>query len=140
MDIRVLTAEDVLPVRHHVLWPSKPATFCRVEGDEIAAHFGVFHHNKLVSVASVYQDERGARLRKFATLPECQGLGFGSELILHIIKQLVHNKVEHFWCDARESAVGFYQRLGMEKQGDEFYKSGVLYVKMTMKLTAFQHK
>lgn len=140
MDIRALTEEEVLPIRQQVLWPDKPAEFCQVEGDDVAAHFGVFHHDTLVSVASIYQDGRVARLRKFATLPEFQGLGFGSGLIAHIVKTLNNANVEYFWCDARVSAMGFYQQLGMEKRGDEFYKSGVLYVKMAMKLASLPYK
>jgi len=73
---------------------------------------------------------RIARLRKFATLVEFQGCGLGSALITHIIRQLKEIEAESFWCDARKTAVGFYKKFGMEKQGTEFNKSGILYFKM----------
>ena len=73
---------------------------------------------------------RVARLRKFATLVEFQGCGIGSTLITFIVSELVKLGVESFWCDARKTAVGFYKKFGMQRQGTEFNKSGVLYFKM----------
>jgi len=101
-----------------------------VEGDEVAMHYGVFIEEKLVCVASVYREGRAARLRKFSTLVEFQGQGIGAKLIAHIILELERSHTKTFWCDARLSAAGFYAKFGMERQGFEFLKSGVSYVKM----------
>jgi len=109
-------------------------SFCKVEGDETAMHYGVFIEEKLVSVASVYREGRVVRLRKFATLVEFQGQGIGSRLITHIILELKKLDAETFWCDARLSAAGFYEKFGMERQGFEFFKSGVSYIKMELSL------
>jgi len=68
MDIRIITLDEVLPIRHCVLWPNKPLSFSRVNGDDTASHYGVFFDGLLVSVASIYIEGRVARLRKFATL------------------------------------------------------------------------
>ncbi|PWQ97895.1 GNAT family N-acetyltransferase [Leucothrix arctica] len=130
MKIETIQWQDALLIRHQVLWPSKPPSFCQVQGDETANHYGAFIKGELVCVASVYIDGRSARLRKFATLPECQGKGIGSQVIAHIMETLRDECVERFWCDARTSAVSFYQRFGLEQQGEEFLKSGVPYFKM----------
>jgi predicted GNAT family N-acyltransferase len=130
MDIRTIKWHEALPIRHEVLWPDKPLLFCKVDGDESAKHYGVYVNDKLVSVASIYIEYPIARLRKFATLVGYQGCGIGSKLIKHIMKELEKVGVESFWCDARKTAIGFYNRFGMKVQGVEFYKSGVLYVKM----------
>jgi len=87
-----------------------------------------------VCAASVYLDGMNARLRKFATLPEYQGQGLGSKVIGHVIGQLQSLKVSYFWCDARTSAEGFYQKFGMKTEGAEFDKSGIAYYKMAVKL------
>jgi len=134
MNIRSINWNEALPIRHEILWPSKALSFCKVEGDETAMHYGVFVEEKLVSVASVYRDGRVARLRKFATLVEFQGQGIGSRLITHIILELEKLHAETFWCDARLSAAGFYEKFGMERLGSEFLKSGVSYVKMELSL------
>lgn len=130
MDIRTIQWEETLPIRHKVLWPSKSALFCKVDGDEIAKHYGVYIKAKLVSVASVYIENNVARLRKFATLVEHQGCGIGSKLLTHILSELENIGTESFWCDARKTAIGFYKKFGMKKQGAEFNKSGLLYLKM----------
>lgn len=142
MDIRKIDWQQALPIRHHVLWPDKAITFCKVEGDELGKHYGVYINNEIVSVASIYiekSDTEGgpmsARLRKFATLVSFQGQGIGTELISYIILQLKSLGVRVLWCDARKTAIGFYQRFGMVQQGEEFDKSGVLYFKMKVTLT-----
>ncbi len=134
MNIRAITWEDALPIRHNVLWPNKSALFCKVAGDEAAKHYGVYIDNMLVSVASVYIDGKTARLRKFATLVKFQGKGFGTKLISYIINLLINIQVTSFWCDARKTAIEFYRQFNMVQQGGEFDKSGVWYVKMTLEL------
>lgn len=135
MNIEKITWQETLPIRHRVLWPEKPPSFCQVPDDENADHYGVFINGLLVSVASVYIDGKSARLRKFATLPEHQGKGIGSRLLQHILDQLHKQDVEHFWCDARAGATAFYQRFGMRTEGERFQKSGVDYFKMSVDLT-----
>ena len=130
MEIKRINWHQTIPLRHQVLWPTKPPEYCHVEGDEQALHFGTYHNNKLVCVASIYSDGNKARLRKFATDESCQGQGIGSAMITHILEQLRDTTSTLFWCDARESAMSFYQRFGMEPMGERFYKEDVSYYKM----------
>ncbi|MEZ8782325.1 GNAT family N-acetyltransferase [Vibrio splendidus] len=132
MEIKQLSAIEVLPVRHQVLWPDKPMSFCMVPNDEHATHYGAFIGGQLVCVASIYIQGNEARLRKFATLPEFQGQGIGSNVIDHAISNLKDSNIQYFWCDARTTALGFYQKFGMAVEGPEFEKSGVVYYKMSV--------
>ena len=134
MDIRLITLDEALPIRHCVLWPNKPLSFCKVDGDDTASHYGTFLDDKLISIASIYIEGKVARLRKFATLEEFQGRGVGTKLISHIIAELKLAGIETFWCDARTTAVEFYKKFGMEVQGTEFVKSGITYYKMEVSL------
>lgn len=134
MDIRIVAIHDILPIRHHVLWPDKPISFCQVEGDDSATHYGVYVKEELVCVASIYIKEQTARLRKFATLADFQGRGIGSQLITHILNELKRGQITCFWCDARETAHHFYEKFKMEIQGPVFKKSGVSYYKMQVRL------
>ncbi|MFC1503443.1 GNAT family N-acetyltransferase [Pseudomonadota bacterium] len=138
MNIQSIQWKQALPVRHRVLWPNKPPSFCKVDGDETANHYGAYVDGKLVSVASIYIEGRRARLRKFATLPEYQGKGIGTKIISHIVRELEETGIAFFWCDARKSALGFYRRFGLELQGAEFEKSGIPYYKMEVQLTDHQ--
>lgn len=134
MRITEISAELTLPVRHQVLWPNESIEFCRVPDDADGQHYGVYLGEKLVCVASVFVSGEQARLRKFATLPEHQGQGIGSAVIEHILLDIKDKGVSYFWCDARESAGGFYHRFGMFPEGERFYKGEVPYFKMAMHL------
>jgi len=134
MEIRRITWEQTIPVRHKVLWPNKPPEFCKVDGDEEGVHFGAFINNELICVASVYIKQEKARLRKFATDDHFQKKGIGSKVLEFIISYLKGMEVKEFWCDARESALGFYERFGMCPFSDRFYKEDEPYLKMKVTL------
>jgi len=134
MEIRTISWEQTIPLRHSVLWPSKSPEFCHIDGDTEGLHFGVFINELLVCVASVYVNHNKARLRKFATDARYQNQGIGSKLLEHIINYLKGSQIAYFWCDARETALGFYNRFGMYKCSERFYKSDVPYIKMEVAL------
>ncbi|SEG23134.1 Acetyltransferase (GNAT) domain-containing protein [Vibrio hangzhouensis] len=136
IEIKTITAEQVLPIRHQVLWPHFPPEHSKVTGDEDALHVGAYKDQKLVCVASVFREGNSARLRKFATLPSYQGVGIGSQVIEHILTIVKQEGGETFWCDARESAFGFYQRFGMTTIGETFYKEDIPYKKMSVALSS----
>lgn len=138
MEIRNICWQQTIPLRQSVLWPTKPAEFCHVEGDDDALHFGAFIDDELVCVASVYVESNKARLRKFATNSNYQGLGIGSKVLTSILCHLKKTEATTFWCDARESAVSFYQRFGMEQYGERFYKGEIAYFKMEVALIEYR--
>jgi len=105
-----------------------------VSGDEDALHFGATLDSKLVCVASIYLQGEQARLRKFATLQDYQNKGIGSEVLSFILATLKEKGITYFWCDARESALGFYEQFGLKAEGPVFYKADVSYYKMVLKL------
>ena len=134
LNIVQLSKEEVLPIRHLVLWPEKSPEFCKVEGDEDALHFGLLQNDNLVCVASIYMNKNSARLRKFATLVPYQGKGLGSFLLNNIFDSLKEQEVTHFWCDARVESAGFYAKLGLKTKGEQFYKSELPYIIMEKSL------
>ncbi|WP_232821270.1 GNAT family N-acetyltransferase [Oceanimonas marisflavi] len=127
----MLTIEEVLPVRHEVLWPNEPVAFCRVAEDDVGEHFGVRQNGEVICVASVFFEGDTARLRKFANSTECQGQGVGSAVLEFLIEHLRARGVRVFWFDARASALDFYQRFGFAVEGERFYKHGVAYYRMS---------
>lgn len=107
-----------------MLRPGKPVEEVKFNNDdnEQTFHLGAFVDNKLVSVASFYYEkhpelegEHHYRLRGMATHPDHQHKGLSRELLrvaFPIIKQNFCNLV---WCNAREAAAGFYEKVGFEK-------------------------
>ncbi len=136
MKVKRIDWQDTLDVRHKVLWPNKSKEFCIVDGDKSAKHYGIYKEDKIIGVASIYRNANSVRLRKFAVDEKYQGYGYGSKLLKRIIELEQEDGSEIFWCDARESAVGFYKQFGMYVEGDIFHKSGVPYFKMSRNLQA----
>lgn len=134
MEIRNISWQQTISLRHRVLWPNRPPEYCHVEGDKDGMHFGAFINNELVSVASVYLQGDKARLRKFATDVCYQNQGIGTQMLTSIIHSLEKTPAKVFWCDARESALGFYKRFNMTPFGERFYKQEVPYYKMQVAL------
>ncbi|TPV59983.1 GNAT family N-acetyltransferase [Aestuariibacter sp. GS-14] len=135
LSIHRIQWEDTISLRHSVLWPNKDPSFCFVQGDQDAFHYGAYVNSELVSVASIYIDKTSARLRKFATNSIYQGKGIGSCMIRYIIADLQQQNIILLWCDARETARHFYERLGMSVCSERFYKSEIAYLKMSKHLT-----
>jgi len=130
MEIKAVSWEQTISLRHKVLWPDKAPEYCHVEGDNDGLHFGAFINNELICVASVYLESDKARLRKFATDVRFQDQGIGSNMLTFIIRSLKETQAKVFWCDARESALGFYKRFEMQICSERFYKAEVAYFKM----------
>jgi len=55
-----------------------------------------------------------------ATLPEARGTGAGTVVVRGAVELARTNGGELLWCEARESAVGFYLRSGWQLWGEGF--------------------
>jgi len=134
IEIQKVNADDLIEIRHSVLWPDKPREFVKVPEDESGIHFGLYFEGALVSVISLFGDDQDIRFRKFATLPEFQGKGLGSRLLQHAIAYAQAQGYSRMWCDARTDALGFYKRFDFEKFSEPFFKEHIEYYKIERKL------
>lgn len=134
MDIRRIPWQSTLALRRQVLWPEASLEAMKLDDDEAGLHFGAHVDGELVSVASVFIDGDEARLRKFATAAAYQRRGIGSAVLRHLLDQLRDAGCRSLWCDARESALAFYRRFGLQPEGERFHKSGLPYFRMRVGL------
>ncbi len=127
IEIRLIAVQDTYPIRKRVLWPDDPPETLHRPGDEAenTRHVGGFWAGQLVSIATVVQDAppdtqqpTAWRLRAVATLPEFQGRGIGKQVIEHCMAYAIEQGGTLLWCNARPDAVGFYERLGFQIEGD----------------------
>lgn len=98
-------------------------------GDDLpyTIHLAAFEGPSLVSTCLVFpescgwQPDRPAwRLRSMATDPAARGTGAG-RAVLHAASATARDHgAEVLWCEAREAAVGFYQRCGWQLHGERF--------------------
>lgn len=132
--IREISALETFPVRHPVLRAGKPVESCRFEGDDLPTtmHFGYYERGQLLGVASLFAVDNPEfeypaqlQLRGMAVMPDQQKKGIGDELLRHA-EQFAHDKhYKLIWFNAREIAVGFYQKLGYDVWGGPFDIPGI---------------
>ncbi|WP_077922681.1 GNAT family N-acetyltransferase [Spirosoma sp. 209] len=139
LTIQPIAYEQTYPLRHEVLWPDKPVEYVQIDNDAEGYHYGAFLADELVAVISLFIEpgEGGpvrARFRKFATRPDRQRQGIGTQLMNHVIAEARRLGAETLWCDARLDAADFYQRFGMEPYGEGFYKGAIPYNKFSLML------
>ncbi|MCT4553967.1 MAG: GNAT family N-acetyltransferase [Pelagimonas sp.] len=130
VEIREITLDQALDVRHPVLWPDLTRDDNRVPGDESACHLGVCKDGRIVAVLSLYPDPIGWRIRKFACLPAYQGQGIGTALMRAALHRIDVKNGPKVWLSARLSAVPFYQRFGFATSGDSYDVRGVPAIRM----------
>jgi predicted GNAT family N-acyltransferase len=129
--IRPVTAEEVRPLRHVVLRPGQAFEETVYPGDDAGVHLGAFDGDRLVGIASLYEENRiggragGWRLRGMATDAGVRGAGFGAALLAGCVEAVAEAGGAELWCNARMTAVGFYRRAGFEVASDEFDVPGI---------------
>ncbi len=130
-EIKSVPPEMVLPIRQEVMYPGQAEELAQVAGDEEAIHWGLFATGKLVSVISLFNSlkyGRSLQFRKFATLADHQGKGYGSRILQEVLDYGVSQGYAVIWCNARVSALSFYNRFGFCQDGEAWQKNGIDYI------------
>lgn len=126
-----ILAEDTRVIRHQVLWSHIENTEdCVIDIDhrEDAIHLGAFEEGELLAVCSLFRMktekldyEQQYRLRAMGSLEKARGKGAGRAIIQEALKQSKEQGADVLWCDAREVALGFYEKQGFHRI-DEWYE------------------
>ncbi|MBF4507921.1 GNAT family N-acetyltransferase [Flavobacterium sp. JLP] len=124
MEIRKIEASQTWQIRHEVMWPDQPFNFVQLEEDNVGFHFGVFDHEKLVSIVSCFFTDEEMQFRKLATLEKFQGKGIAGELLKFIFEYAKERKMKKVWCNARTNKKSFYEKFGMVDTSRTFIKKG----------------
>lgn len=112
------------------MWPKKPMEYVKLENDDNGRHFGLFLEKKLISIISVFVENNEAQFRKFATLKEFQGFGYGTFLLRKIMDIIRDEGIKKLWCNARLGKTGFYEKFDLKPTNITFKKGGIEYVIM----------
>lgn len=128
IEIRLITADQTIDLRHRVLWPQSDRASMVLPDDATAIHVGAFLDRDLIGVGSFFPDGDRVRLRKLAVYPANQGQGVASAMMRFSIELLQNRGFRTLWCDARVTAAGFYATLGFSMETEIFIKKGLDYV------------
>lgn len=127
--IKEISSLETYIVRQPVLRKGKPPETCLFEGDDLESthHFGLFENQKLTGIISlflkhnpIFAENLQGQIRGMAVLESHQKKGFGEALVKHCEEYCLANQFDLIWFNARESAVGFYKKMGYETIGDCF--------------------
>jgi len=132
--IREITALETFSVRHPVLRAGKPVESCHFDGDNLDStkHFGWFENDILAGIVTVLENQSGNfsdvkqfQLRGMAVLENYQKKGIGEKLVLAAENYSKSQNGNLIWFNAREIAIGFYEKCGYKKAGNLFEIPGV---------------
>tara|TARA_B100000579_G_scaffold159439_1_gene129592 strand:- start:161 stop:586 length:426 start_codon:yes stop_codon:yes gene_type:complete len=79
-------------------------------------------------------DERCIKMRQLAVRENAQGKGFGRELVNYAHSFAKGRGFAEIFLHARETARGFYEKLGYEAEGNPFTEVGLPHLAMRKKL------
>jgi predicted GNAT family N-acyltransferase len=130
MEIRRISKQMTWELRHVVMWPDKDLDYIKLKDDDNGIHYGLFREGRLVSVISLFNDGDKAQFRKFATLQEEQGKGYGGRLLQYMLDEVKELGIKTIWCNARKNKAGFYEKFGLKQTTETFTKEGIEYVVM----------
>lgn len=129
MDIKVVAAKDIRPLRNLVLRPNLPieTTYYDLDNDIETFHLASIMDNTIISIGTFYpendielQTKNGYRLRGMATHPKFRRKSAATKLMKESFVLLKEKKCDVLWCNARLVAVEFYKSLGFKITGKIF--------------------
>jgi GNAT superfamily N-acetyltransferase len=127
--IKNIRAEDTYSVRLAVLRKGKTLSSCLFEGDKLTStiHFGLFVNKELVGILSLFENNFGNftnkhqfQIRGMAVLEDYQKKGFGNLLVSKAEEYAKTRKDSLIWFNARETAIGFYHKVGYQIINNSF--------------------
>ena len=128
-----ISAEDAHDLRRRVLREGTPSDEVRFEQDAWPATFHLGARDAagaLVGIATFFPSptpwrdgHQAAQLRGMAVDTAHQGTGIGRQLLDAAMERLRTAGFEVLWANARDTALPFYRRLGMEVVGEGFLTS-----------------
>ena len=100
--------------------------------EEQQMHFGLFdqYGNLAACVIAVTSSSGHTKIRQMAVNGGHRGKGLGRNIILCLEEHLAERGMTYLFMHARISAVGFYEKLGYARVGNEFIEVGIPHVRM----------
>jgi len=128
--IKKITVEKTYLLRHQILRPHQSIDDCKYNGDRdsFTKHFGTYLDNKLVGIVSIYksplnhiQDKNCWQIRAMAMDISVRKKGYAKDILKKAEDYAIKNGAHYIWCNARVSALGFYEKNNYKIYGKEFY-------------------
>ncbi len=125
--IKEINSSETLPIRKEILRPDIDLP-CEFKGDNDAEtfHLGAIHNEEVIGVVSFIRSDNSIftknqyQMRGMAIVAAHRKRGIGKMLIQEALDLLEKKEVAVLWCNARETAVQFYEKFGFKTLGEKF--------------------
>lgn len=106
-----------------------------IADEDAQFHFTIVEGAALFGCVVAKPLDRGVvKLRQMAVSPLRQRAGIGRQLIAHVENVLRERGFQHIELSARETALGFYEKLGYRSQGEFYSEQGIAHIRMLKQL------
>ena len=126
---------EVLAMRDRLLRAPLGLTWSEADlaGESEQLHFGLFDESGTLIACVVVKplDDDTAKVRQMAVDEPRRGIGAGRCLVKGVEEILRKKGIRRIEMDARDTAVGFYRKLGYEIEGGEFTQVTIPHFRMT---------
>lgn len=102
--------------------------------DDDAIHLIAFHKDRPVGTARLLISDGIGKIGRVAVLEEARGSGLGKDLMAAAIDVLRAEDCSKAKLAAQKHAIGFYEALGFEAYGPEFFDAGIAHRDMARTL------
>ena len=101
------------------------------ENEEESTHFLLLDNNEPIATSRYRKTQFGIKMERFAVLGSKRKKGYGLKILNFMIKDLSKNK-EVKYLHAQVQVVGFYEKVGFKKIGEQFDEVGIMHYKMIL--------
>ena len=132
METRFAAIDEIIALRQEVLiaGTGRDSPYFPGDEDEDTRHAAVFASGQCIACATLllseWEGERAWQMRGMAVVPQRQRQGLGRVLIEFIRAELSRQpQTVGLWCNARENAAAFYEKVGFTRVSERFLVEGV---------------
>lgn len=107
-----------------------------LESEKNDVHIGAFLKNNLISVLILTRlNKDDVKMRQVAVVEKWRDKKIGSEIVLYAEEYSRNRGYLNMVLNSRKVAVGFYEKLGYKKIGEEFLEVNIPHYKMCKRLS-----
>jgi predicted GNAT family N-acyltransferase len=135
VEVRRVDVEVLVDLRHAELRRGRPRETAYFAGDDApeTRHYAALQRQEVVGCATFtrasfvaqWGDAPALQLRGMATRSDLVGRGIGRALLAAAIADVRAAGETRLWCNARTSAVGFYEAMGWRVVSEPFEVEGI---------------
>ena len=128
-EVRRVELADIMSLRVKVLRKGTPSTHCNYPEDLFAdvVHLAIVEDHVPIATSTWFSKEcperpgvAAVQLKGMAVDDALQGSGLGALLVATGLDLARSRRAQLVWARARDSALGFYERLGFTAEGEGF--------------------